>query len=112
MLLIVWIGAVAGVFFRVFWVHAPRWLYTPIYVALGCGRVLPRPPAAARGSGDRRPDRHWGLLYTLGAVVYGIKRPNPSPRWFGFHEIFHSLTVAAFAAHYVAASITVYSAGA
>ena len=49
-----------------------------------------------------------GLLYTLGAVVYGTKRPDPSPRWFGFHEIFHVFTVAAFAVHYVAASIAVY----
>ena len=49
-----------------------------------------------------------GLLYTLGAVVYGTKRPNPSPRWFGFHEIFHVFTVAAFAAHYIAVSIAVY----
>jgi hemolysin III len=52
-----------------------------------------------------------GLLYTAGAVVYGIKRPNPSPRWFGFHEIFHTLTVAAFTAHSIAASISVYGAG-
>ena len=52
-----------------------------------------------------------GVLYTVGALVYGIKRPNPSPRWFGFHEIFHTLTVAAFTVHYVAASMTVYGAG-
>jgi hemolysin III len=48
-------------------------------------------------------------LYTLGAIVYGIKRPNPSPRWFGFHEIFHSLTTTAFITHYVAISMAVYS---
>ena len=46
-----------------------------------------------------------GLFYTLGAVVYGIKRPNPSPRWFGFHEVFHTLTILAFVSHYVAASL-------
>jgi hemolysin III len=51
-----------------------------------------------------------GLLYTLGAVVYGTKRPNPSPRWFGFHEIFHVLTVAAFVVHYIAVSMAVYAA--
>lgn len=50
-----------------------------------------------------------GVLYTAGAVVYGTKRPNPSPRWFGFHEVFHVLTVAAFTAHYVAVSLTVHS---
>jgi hemolysin III len=113
MLLIVWIGAVAGVLFRVFWVHAPRWLYTPIYVALGWVAVFYLGPLLQHGGpAIVALIATGGLLYTLGAVVYGIKRPNPSPRWFGFHEIFHSLTVAAFAAHYVAASITVYSAGA
>jgi hemolysin III len=50
-----------------------------------------------------------GVLYSLGAVVYGLKRPNPSPSWFGFHEVFHTLTIAAFIVHYVAVSLTVYS---
>jgi hemolysin III len=50
-----------------------------------------------------------GVLYSLGAVVYGLKRPNPFPRWFGFHEVFHTLTIAAFIVHYVAVSLTVYS---
>ena len=53
-----------------------------------------------------------GALYTLGGIVYGLKRPNPSPRWFGFHEIFHVLTVAAFVVHYIAASMLVYRAAA
>lgn len=110
MLTIVWTGAIAGVLFRVLWVHAPRWLYTPIYVALGWVAVFYLGPLLQHGG----PTivaliATGGLLYTLGAVVYGIKRPNPSPRWFGFHEIFHSLTVAAFTVHYVAASMTVYS---
>ena len=50
-----------------------------------------------------------GLLYSAGGVVYGIKRPNPSPRWFGFHEVFHALTLLAFVTHYTAVSITTYS---
>ena len=50
-----------------------------------------------------------GVLYTLGGVVYGLKRPNPSPRWFGFHEVFHSFTILAFAAHYVGVSLATYS---
>jgi hemolysin III len=110
MLTIVWTGAIAGVLFRVLWVHAPRWLYTPIYVALGWVAVFYLGPLLQHGG----PTivaliATGGLLYTLGALVYGIKRPNPSPRWFGFHEIFHSLTVAAFIVHYVAASMSVYS---
>ena len=51
-----------------------------------------------------------GLAYTVGAVVYGTRRPNPSPRWFGFHEVFHSLTVIGFVCHYIAVSIAVYHA--
>lgn len=109
LLLVVWSGALAGVLFRVCWVDAPRWLYTPIYVALGWVAVFYLGPLWHYGG----PAiviliAAGGLLYTLGAVVYGIKRPNPSPRWFGFHEIFHSLTIAAFIAHYVAASLTLY----
>ncbi|HEX2704504.1 MAG TPA: hemolysin III family protein, partial [Candidatus Lustribacter sp.] len=50
-----------------------------------------------------------GVLYTLGAVVYATKRPDPSPRWFGFHEVFHACTVLAFAAHYIAVSMAVYA---
>ena len=49
-----------------------------------------------------------GLLYSVGGVVYALKRPNPSPRWFGFHEVFHALTLAAFVAHYIAVSIATY----
>jgi hemolysin III len=112
LLLIVWGGAVGGVLFRVFWVNAPRWLYTPIYVALGWVAVFYFGPLLHFGG----PAivilmAVGGVLYTLGAVVYGTKRPNPSPRWFGFHEIFHAFTVLAFGAHYVAASLAVYGAG-
>ena len=112
LLLIVWSGAIAGVLFRVLWVGAPRWLYTPVYVALGWVAVFYFGPLLQRGGVTVMTlIAVGGLLYTLGAVVYGTKRPNPSPRWFGFHEVFHVFTVAAFAVHYVAASLAVYSAG-
>ena len=112
LLLIAWIGAIGGVLFRVFWVGAPRWLYTPIYVALGWVAVFYlKPLYAAGGAAVVVLIAVGGLLYTLGAVVYGTKRPNPSPRWFGFHEIFHVLTVAAFVVHYIAVSMAVYSSG-
>jgi hemolysin III len=112
MLLIVWTGAIAGVLFRVFWVGAPRWLYTPIYVALGWVAVFYMGPLLQFGGAALVTlIAVGGLLYTVGALVYGIKRPNPSPRWFGFHEIFHALTVAAFTVHYIAASMSVYGAG-
>ena len=50
-----------------------------------------------------------GALYTLGALVYGFKWPNPSPRWFGYHEVFHALTIAAFIVHYIGVSFLVYN---
>jgi hemolysin III len=50
-----------------------------------------------------------GALYTIGGVVYGTKRPNPWPRWFGFHEVFHTFTILAFVTHYVGVSVATYS---
>ena len=109
LLLIVWGGAIAGVLFRVFWVGAPRWLYTPVYVALGWVAVMYLPDfLRSGGPAVVTLIIIGGALYTLGAVVYGLKRPDPSPRWFGFHEIFHAFTVAAFVVHYIAVSFTVY----
>jgi hemolysin III len=49
-----------------------------------------------------------GLFYSAGAVVYALQRPDPSPRWFGYHEVFHALTVVAFTAHYIAISLATY----
>jgi hemolysin III len=99
----VWAGALAGIAFRILWIGAPRWLYTPCYIALGWVAVFYLPDFARTGhiavvvlviAG--------GLLYTAGAIVYAFKRPDPSPAWFGFHEVFHALTIAAFTAHYTA----------
>ncbi len=113
LLLLVWGGAIGGILFRVFWVGAPRWLYTPIYIALGWAAVFYLPDFLRNGGGAVLAlVVVGGLLYTAGGVIYALKRPNPSPRWFGFHEIFHAFTVAAFAAHYVGISITVYGADA
>lgn len=112
LLLIVWGGAALGVAFRVFWVGAPRWLYTPVYVALGWVAIFYFGPLMRSGGvAVVTLIAVGGLLYTLGAVVYGTKRPNPSKRWFGFHEVFHSFTILAFAAHYVAASMAIYQHG-
>ncbi|MFR9674431.1 PAQR family membrane homeostasis protein TrhA [Streptomyces sp. TR06-5] len=105
----IWIAALCGIAFRVFWVGAPRWLYTPCYLAMGWAAVFFLPDFLRTGGiavlvlvvvG--------GLLYSAGGVVYGIKRPNPSPRWFGFHEVFHTLTLAAFVVHYVGISLVAY----
>ncbi|MBD3783766.1 MAG: hemolysin III family protein [Micrococcales bacterium] len=106
LLLIVWSGAVLGVCFRVFWAGAPRWLYVPVYVMLGWVAVFYFGPLVEHvGGGVMAWVVTGGVLYSLGALVYGLKRPNISPRWFGFHEVFHALTVLAFASHFVAASL-------
>ena len=108
LLLIVWIGALIGVAFRVLWVGAPRWLYTPVYVALGWVAIFYLSDLVS-GAGVVAVVliAFGGVLYSAGAVVYGTKWPNPSPEWFGFHEVFHVLTVAAFAAHYLAVSMVI-----
>jgi hemolysin III len=117
MLSVVWGGAVAGVAFRVLWVGAPRWLYTPIYIALGWAAVFFLPQLA---EGSQRLGVGLGTVvlalialggafYTLGGVVYGFKRPDPWPRWFGFHEVFHTCTILAFTTHYVGLSLATYS---
>ena len=106
----VWTGAVLGVLFRVFWADAPRWLYTPIYLALGWAAVFFfRDFVHGTGTAVLTLMIVGGALYTAGGLVYGFQRPNPSPRWFGFHEVFHTLTIAAFVTHYVGVSIATYS---
>lgn len=110
LLWLVWGGALAGVVFQVAWVGAPRWLYVPVYVALGWVAVVYLPDFLRGGVATFVLVVVGGGLYTLGGIIYGIKRPNPSPRWFGFHEVFHAFTVAAFVVHYIGVSMVVYTA--
>jgi len=112
LLLVVWGGALVGILLRVFWMGAPRWLYVPIYLALGWVAVWFLPAFWREGS----PAIVWlviagGLSYTAGAVVYGTKRPNPSPRWFGFHEIFHLGTIGGYVCHFIAVALATAAAG-
>ena len=109
LLWIVWVSALVGAALSVFWVSAPRWLYTPAYLALGWVAIFYLPDfLTGAGLAVLVLIVVGGALYSVGALIYGLKRPNPSPRWFGFHEVFHALTVAAFIVHYVAVSLTVY----
>lgn len=106
LLSVAWSGAILGVLFRIFWTHAPRWLYVPIYMALGWAAVFFMGDFFANGDTSVVVLLIvGGGLYTLGGIVYGLKRPDPFPTWFGFHEVFHLLTIAAFASHYVGISI-------
>jgi len=113
----IWSCAVLGVLFRVFWTDAPRWLYVPIYIAMGWAAVFFM-PSFLDGAKDLGVGVGvaiftmllvGGALYTLGGVVYGFKRPDPWPRWFGFHEVFHTFTILAFVSHYVGVSMATYA---
>ncbi|MBG0825108.1 hemolysin III family protein [Planomonospora sp. ID91781] len=108
---VVWAGAIAGVLFRVLWTRAPRWLSTALYIALGWTAVFVL-PQLAEGAGVAAVALIFvgGVLYTAGGVVYGLRRPDPSPRWFGFHEVFHAFTLAAYLVQYIAVSLVVYGA--
>jgi hemolysin III len=108
LLVVVWTGAVLGMAFRILWIDAPRWLYVPIYVALGFVAIFYAHDFASGGKDVIVLVAVGGGLYTLGGLVYGLKKPDPFPTWFGFHEIFHVFTIAAFVCHYVAASIATY----
>jgi hemolysin III len=103
LLVLVWSGALLGIGFRVFWISAPRWLYVPLYLLLGWAAVMYLGPLLEASATMMVLVIVGGLCYTVGAVVYGIKRPNPVPGVFGFHEIFHALTAVAFLCHWTAA---------
>ncbi|GAA0915404.1 hemolysin III family protein [Nonomuraea longicatena] len=109
-LTVTWGGALSGVMFRVCWMNAPRWLYTVLYLALGWTAIFVMPQLLA-GAGVAAVVlvAVGGVFYSAGAVVYGLRRPDPSPRWFGFHEVFHAFTLAAYLVQYIAVSIVVYS---
>jgi len=108
-LCVVWGGAVLGAVFRMLWTDAPRWAYVPVYIGLGWAAAFVL-PQLLRGAGLAALVLigAGGVLYTLGGVAYGLRRPDPWPRWFGFHEVFHACTIAAFACQYIAVSLVVY----
>lgn len=102
LLAIVWGVALLGIGFRVFWINAPRWLYVFFYLALGWAAVMYIPDLLDVSVAMMVLVVVGGLLYSGGAVVYALKKPNPIPGVFGFHEIFHTCTVLAFLCHWAA----------
>ncbi|AXA97674.1 MULTISPECIES: hemolysin III family protein [unclassified Microbacterium] len=102
LLVLVWSGAILGILFRVFWINAPRWLYVALYLLLGWAAVMYIVDLLQANLAMMVLVIVGGLLYTGGAIVYALKRPNPWPGHFGFHEIFHVCTVLAFLCHWTA----------
>lgn len=102
LLTLVWAGALLGIAFRVFWISAPRWLYVALYLALGWAAVMYMVDLFHVNPAMMFLVIIGGLLYTVGAVMYALKRPNPWPGVFGFHELFHVCTVLAFLCHWTA----------
>jgi hemolysin III len=110
---VVWVGAALGVVFSIAWINAPRALCSATYVLLGwvallcvpqLNEALPLAPLILIAAG--------GLLYTVGAVIFALGRPNPWPRTFGFHEIFHVFVILAAVAHFVAMAGWIVTSGA
>ena len=109
LLIVAWGGAMLISLLRIFWLSAPRWLYVAGYISLGWAAVFYMPQFLNSGgiaifililTG--------GVLYSAGGVIYALKKPNFSINWFGFHELFHAMTAAAFICHFVAAVLTVF----
>lgn len=98
-----WSGVIAGVALSIAWIDAPRWLSTSTYVVVSLAAAIGLPQMIERL--DLAPlilVAVGGFLYTVGAVVFAIKLPDPWPRVFGFHEVFHAIVIAAVAVHFVA----------
>jgi hemolysin III len=99
---VVWGIALGGIVMKIFWLSAPRWLSTSIYLAMGWLVLVGIYPLAKAMS---PASLAWlvagGLVYSLGAVIYAVKWPDPLPRRFGFHEIFHLFVIGGSACHYV-----------
>jgi len=111
-LVVLWVGALGGVVFRLLWVDAPKWLLAAVYVLLGLvsAAVFGQLPAAIGWLGVAGL-ACGGLLYTLGAIVYATGRPDPVPAVFGYHEVFHALVLAAAALHYAVIAFAVLPRG-
>lgn len=102
LLQLVWCSALFGIIQSLFWVTAPKWLSSVLYVTVGC-LVIPYLPElkAALSMNDVWLILAGGVVYIIGAIIYALKRPNPNPSIFGYHEIFHLLVIAGAAFHFL-----------
>jgi hemolysin III len=107
---LIWAGALGGVALKSIWPHVPRWVGAPLYLALGWGAVAILPEVLHRGGGaDLVLIAAGGVLYSVGAIFYALRRPNPWPTVFGHHEFFHACTLVAAICHHVAIYLALYA---
>jgi hemolysin III len=108
LLWLIWSVGIVGLLVRVFWHTAPRWLDVACYLGMGWAGLAWLPEFWAQSPVVVLLIALGGLFYTVGALIYARKLPNPSPEWFGFHEIFHACTVAAAACHFAAIAVAIF----
>ena len=111
-LIVVWAGALGGVVFKLLWIDAPKWLLASVYVLLGLvsGAIIGELPAAIGWLGMAGLALG-GFLYLIGAVVYASGRPDPAPKVFGYHEVFHALVIVAAGLQYAVIAFAVLPRG-
>jgi hemolysin III len=106
----VWGGALAGVVLKMIYVHAPRWLSAPLYLALGWVAVFVLPQILSQGGVAALVLLiAGGVAYSVGAIFYALRRPNPWPTVFGHHEFFHACTLVAALCHHIAVYFALYA---
>jgi hemolysin III len=109
-LVVVWLGAAFGIILKTAWPDAPRPLSVPLYIGLGWVAVFLLPQLLhSFGVATLILIATGGIIYTLGGLAYGFKRPNPYPATFGYHEVFHLCTLLAAVCHYVAVWLAVFA---
>ncbi|MHA6802447.1 PAQR family membrane homeostasis protein TrhA [Salinifilum ghardaiensis] len=109
-LAVVWGGALGGVILKLSWPNAPRWVGVPVYLALGWVAVFVLPELLMHaGAAALALLIAGGVLYSLGGVAYAAKRPDPWPRTFGYHEVFHTAVSAAAICHHIAIWLALYA---
>lgn len=106
---VVWGGAFVGTAIKMAQPGGPRWVSVPIYLALGWVAVFVLPALLHAGVAALVLILAGGLVYTFGGIVYGLRRPDPAPTVFGYHEVFHLCTIVAAICHYIAVWLAVYS---
>ena len=110
MLSLIWAGALGGVALKTIWPHLPRWAGAPLYLALGWGAVAILPDVLHRGGVAALVLLMvGGVIYSVGAIFYAMRRPNPWPNVFGHHEFFHACTLVAAISHQIAIYFALYA---